>query len=371
MTRKQQPDYAKRRDRALKGLRSVGAMNLLVTSPHNVSYLTGFTGEDSFLWLTPQESLLLSDGRYEEQIQSEVKGVDLFIRTPSMSIIEAASQVLNLRSEREIHIEGATTSIAQWEYLRDFMPTKKLVCCTGVVERLREIKDSYELSLIEESISVAQRAFRATTELIHGEMTEKQLADELEFSMRRLGAESAAFKTIVGVGPRSALPHGRPSGKRVDESSFVLIDWGAKKNFYLSDLTRVVFTDKPPARLEKMYLAVLAAQKAAIETIRPGAIMGDVDVAARKALEKAGLEKRFTHGLGHSFGLEIHESVRLGKGQKRPLEVGMVVTVEPGVYIPGFGGVRIEDDVLVTEEGNRILTNLPKEWEEVTDSRFR
>jgi len=371
MTKKLQPDYSKRRERALKGLKALGARNLLVTSPFNVSYLTGFTGEDSFLWLTQTEVVLMSDGRYEEQIESEVHGVEVLIRTPSMSIVDAASHALNKWSGRDVYIEGSTTSVWQWERFKELMPTKSVVSCTGVVERLREIKDSHELNLIEDSITVAQKAFRATTELIQGGMTEKQLADELEFSMRRLGAESAAFKTIVGVGPRSALPHGRPSSKRVDESSFVLIDWGAKKDFYLSDLTRVVLTDKPPARLEKMYLAVLEAQRAAIAEIRPGAIMGDVDIAARKALEKAGLEKRFTHGLGHSFGLEIHESVRLGKGQKRSLEVGMVLTVEPGVYIPGFGGVRIEDDVLVTEEGNRVLTDLPKEWDDISSTRFR
>lgn len=369
MKKKLEPDYGKRRDRALRELKSRGAKNLLVTSPHNVSYLTGFTGEDSFLWLSNKETVLLSDGRYEEQIQSEVQeDIALWIRPPSTAIIDAAAQVLNQRQESEIWVEGATTSVAQWERLKDQLPTKNLASCSGAIERLREIKDAYELSLIEDSIQIAQKAFRSTTALLHGGMSEKQIADDLEFAMRKLGAESAAFKTIVGVGPRSALPHGRPSEKLLADSSFVLIDWGAKKNAYMSDLTRVVVTEKPSSRLEKMYRAVLAAQKAAIDAIRPGAIMGDVDIAARKALDAAGLEKRFAHGLGHSFGLEIHETVRLGKGQPHPLEVGMVLTVEPGVYIPGFGGVRIEDDVLVTEDGNRVLTNLPKEWEMVTGS---
>jgi Xaa-Pro aminopeptidase len=147
-----------------------------------------------------------------------------------------------------------------------------------------------------------------------------------------------------------------------------LIDWGAKKNGYLSDLTRVVFTERAPAKLEKMYRAVLQAQMDAIEAIGPGVLMSQIDAVARRTLEKAGLEKRFTHGLGHSFGLEIHESVRLGKGQDRPLEAGMVVTVEPGVYFPGFGGVRIEDDVLVTDSGNQVLTSLAKQWDEVLDA---
>ncbi|MFZ4080191.1 MAG: M24 family metallopeptidase [Pirellula sp.] len=371
MTKKSEPDFQKRRDRALRALRAHGAKNLLVTSPYNVSYLTGFTGEDSFLWLTSKEVVLLSDGRYEEQIQSEVQGVDLVIRPPSTTIVDAAAEALDSRPDQTVWIESASTSVAQWERLKEQMPTKTLTSCAGVIERLREVKDAYELSLIQESIGIAQRAFKATSELLQGDMSEKQIADDLEFAMRRLGAESAAFKTIVGVGERSALPHGRPSTKRLSDSSFVLIDWGAKKNAYMSDLTRVVFTDKPPAKLEKMYRAVLAAQSAAIEAIGPGTIMGDIDRMARKALEHAGLEKRFTHGLGHSFGLEIHETVRLGKGQPRELEVGMVLTVEPGVYIPGLGGVRIEDDVLVTEDGYRVLTSLPKEWEEVSVSKSR
>ena len=364
------PDYSKRRDRLLRGLRSQGVKNLLITSPYNVSYLTGFTGEDSFLWITPKEVVLLSDARYEEQIQSEVKDVELLIRAPSTTIIDAAANALAVRDQAEIWVEAASTSVAQWERLGSRLPNKALASCSGAVERLREIKDAYELNAIQDSIRIAERAFKATTELLEPEMSEKQIADELEFAMRRLGAESAAFKIIVGVGERSALPHGRPSNKPLRDSSFVLIDWGAKKNGYLSDLTRIVLTDKPPAnkpsaKLEKMYRAVLQAQMDAIAAIKPGVLMSQIDAVARKALEKAGLEKRFTHGLGHSFGLEIHESVRLGKGQERPLEAGMVVTVEPGVYIPGFGGVRIEDDVLVTDSGNQVLTSLAKQWDEV------
>ena len=370
-TKNPQPDFSKRRERALRAIRSVGARNLLITSPHNVRYLTGFTGEDSFLYLASHEAILMSDGRYQEQIESEVRGVDVLIRQPSESIVDAAAKALSRRADREFWVEGSTTSIAQWERLETLMPSKSLAVCSGVIERLREIKDAYELSLIQESIGIAQRAFQATSLMLEPQMTEKQIADDLEFAMRKMGAESAAFKIIVGVGPRSALPHGQPSNKLLGESSFVLIDWGAKKNAYMSDITRVCIFGKPSARLEKMYRAVLDAQLAAIREIRPGAIMGQIDAAARKSLERAGLEKRFTHGLGHSFGLEIHESVRLGKGQLRPLEKGMVLTVEPGVYIPGFGGVRIEDDILVTEDGCEILTDLPKTWEEVSIAKFR
>jgi len=365
MSKKLLPEYTKRRERVLKELHSRQLRNLLITSPYNVTYLTGFTGEDSFLFISDDEVFLLSDGRYEEQIQSECKGIDLILRTSSMTIIDAAAQELGKRPESMLNVEAATTSLAQWERLNSLTPTKQWRSCSGVVEKLREIKDAYELELIEQSIVIAERAYRATRELLHDDLTEKQIAYEIESGIRRLGGEGSAFKTIVGVGERSALPHGRPSEKRVGESSFVLIDWGAKYNLYLSDLTRVILTGKPPAKLERIYRSVWRAQQAAIEMIRPGMSMSTVDQTARKVLADAGLEKRFTHGLGHSFGLEIHETVRLGKGQDRPLEPGMVVTVEPGVYFPGFGGVRIEDDILVTEEGNRILTSVPKNWEDI------
>ena len=369
MTKKLLPDYTKRRERVLKELRSRNLHNLLVTSPFNVTYLTGFSGEDSFLFLSDEEVYLLSDGRYEEQIHSECKGIELILRANSVPIIDAAAQEFNKRTASNFNIESATTSLAQWERIQSLTPSKQLRSCSGVVERLREIKDPYELGLIENAIRIAERAFLATRELLDDEMSEKQVAHDIEAGIRRLGGEGAAFKSIVGVGERSALPHGRPSSKRLGESSFVLIDWGAKYEMYLSDLTRVILTGKPPAKLERIYRSVWRAQQAAIETIRPGMSMSNIDQVARKVLADAGLEKRFTHGLGHSFGLEIHESVRLGKGQDRPLEPGMILTVEPGVYFPGFGGVRIEDDILVTEEGNRVLSSLPKNWEEIGNSR--
>jgi Xaa-Pro aminopeptidase len=233
------------------------------------------------------------------------------------------------------------------------------------VESLREKKDASELAAIERAIDIAQRAFVATTALLHPEMTEKNVADSIENHIRQLGGVSSAFKAIVGVGPRAALPHGRPSSKKLAEDSFVLVDWGAKENLYLSDITRVVITGKPSSKLHKVYQTVLDAQQAAIRAIRPGVWMSEIDAIARGVIEQAGFGKRFTHSLGHGFGLQIHETVRLARGQDRPLEADMVVTVEPGIYIPGSVGVRIEDDILVTKDGNRVLTNLPKDWDAI------
>ena len=365
-----QPDYSKRCDRLFRQLREQKLPNLLVTSHHNVTYLTGFTGEDAFLFAQDGAVTILSDARYEEQLQQECPDLPVFIRNATTSMIEASATWLASNLVSSVCVESQSMTLAQWEILKEKTKGASLSSCSGIVERLRERKDAFEIESIERAISIAERAFVSVQAMMTEGMTEKAVADELEYSIRKLGGSGSAFKTIVGVGARAALPHGRPSYQRMEEAPFVLIDWGAKKNGYLSDLTRIVLTDKPPAnkppaKLEKMYRAVLQAQMDAIAAIKPGVLMSQIDAVARKALEKAGLEKRFTHGLGHSFGLEIHESVRLGKGQERPLEAGMVVTVEPGVYIPGFGGVRIEDDVLVTDSGNQVLTSLAKQWDEV------
>jgi len=358
-----QPDYEKRVARLLQEMHKQRVEHLLVTCPYNVTYLTGFTGEDSFLFVSQQRAFLLSDARYEEQIQSECPGWEVVIRPSTVPIIDAVSKEAKSLRVRTLWVESLTTSFAQWERLKELLPSADLQPCRGIVERLRERKDPWEIAAIERAIRLAEHAFVATRALLHADQSEKNVSDELEHAIRRQGGAGAAFKTIVGVGPRSALPHGRPSSVQIGSSGFVLIDWGAKENLYLSDLTRIVVTGKVNPRLERIYRTVLDAQQAAIDAIRPGALMSHIDAVARGVIEQAGFGKRFTHGLGHSFGLQIHETIRLARGQDRPLEPGMVVTVEPGIYLPGFGGVRIEDDILVTSAGHRVLSKLPKDWE--------
>lgn len=357
--------FKKRQERLYRELRDRKQASLLITCPFNVTYLTGFTGEDSFALVADSKLTIISDARYQEQLEAECPDEVIHIRESTEPIVDAAASVIKSRKLTSCSIESQSTSLFQWERLQELLSTVALSSSRGVIERLRERKDAVELEAIERAIDMAQRAFASVTAMIQPDTTEKQIANELEYAIRRLGGSGSAFKSIVGVGPRAALPHGRPSERMVRESPFVLVDWGAKENLYLSDITRVVVTGKVPAKLEKMYHAVLAAQEAAIRAIRPGALMSEIDAIARGVLDQAGFGKLFTHGLGHSFGLQIHESVRLARGQDRPLEPDMVVTVEPGVYLPGFGGVRIEDDVLVTKTGNRVLTSLPKNWDEV------
>ena len=359
------PDLIRRRERLFRELKERKFPNLMVTCPFNVTYLTGFTGEDSYLFVDQGKITILSDARYEEQLSQECPNDPVFIRSATITMIDAAAKWIAAQKLREVCVESQSISLAQWERLTENVVNVQFGSCSGVIERLRERKDASEIAAIERAISIAERSFVSVRAMLTGDMTEKSVADQLELSIRKLGGTGSAFKSIVGVGARAALPHGRPSGKRIDEAPFVLVDWGAKEDLYLSDLTRTIITGKPTSKFHKIYQTVLTAQEAAIRAIRPGILMCDVDAIARGIIEKAGFGKRFSHSLGHSFGLQIHESIRLAKGQERTLEADMVVTVEPGIYLPGVAGVRIEDDILVTKSGNRVLTSLPKQWDEI------
>jgi Xaa-Pro aminopeptidase len=355
-----------RQQKLFRALKELKINHFLVTCPHNVAYLTGFKGEDSYLFVSHDSLTIWSDARYEEQIREECPELALELRGPTETLIDAFARFANKNLRQSLHVEPTSTSFAQWSRLSEIALATTLVPCAGVVERLRERKDASEIQAIERAIDIAQRAFLATVAMMTPDTTEKNVADSIESNIRHLGGAGTAFKPIVGVGSRAALPHGRPSSKRLNEDSFVLIDWGAKEDMYLSDITRIVVTDNPSAKLRKVYQVVLDAQRAAINAIRPGVLMSEVDSIARKVIEQAGFGKKFTHSLGHGFGLQIHETVRLAQNQDRPLEPDMIVTVEPGIYLPGVLGVRIEDDVLVTKTGNRVLTSLPKEWDEIT-----
>ncbi|AMV33949.1 putative peptidase [Pirellula sp. SH-Sr6A] len=359
------PHLRIRQQRLFRELRHQSIERLLITSPFNVTYLTGFTGEDSFLYVEGETLTVWSDARYEEQIGEECPDLALEIRKPTELLVDAIPRWLGKKKVHALHVETGMTSYAQWERLSQQMGAQSLTPCNGIVERLRECKDDVELAAIERAIQIAERAFLAMRSMLADDWTEKKVADTLETNIRQLGGTTSAFKSIVGVGPRAALPHGRPSSKTISEDPFVLVDWGAKEDLYLSDITRVILTGKPSSKLQKVYQTVLHAQMAAIHAIRPGVLMSEIDAIARGVIEQAGFGKRFTHSLGHGFGLQIHETVRLARGQDRPLEPNMVVTVEPGIYLPGVLGVRIEDDILVTKDGHRVLSHLPKEWDEI------
>jgi Xaa-Pro aminopeptidase len=326
-------------------------------------YLTGFTGSSAYLLITGKETIILSDFRYDTQIQAECPEIEAEIRTADSEMIDLVEKIVNRVKAKTCGIEGFSVSKALFDQLESKLACQ-LSATTGWIEDLRSVKDKLEIAAIRKSIRVNQRAFGVIRSQLTPLQTELQIAHNLEHQMRQFGATGCAFEPLVGVGPRSALPHGKPSTCRIEESPLLLVDWGAQVDHYASDLTRILVTAKITPKLEKIYNIVLQAQLAAIRKVRPGIMAKEVDHAARSVIDKAGYGKYFGHGLGHGFGLEIHERPFLSPIKEDRLEKHMVITIEPGIYVPGWGGIRIEDDILVTSDGHEILSDLPKQLNE-------
>lgn len=370
--RPQEPFRRRRRDVA-RGLPSDPLDALFVSHPVNVTYLTGFSGEASYLIVGRKRSLMVSDGRFTTQLAEECPGLDVHIRPPSGTTLPEVAKVLTDLGFRKVGFESSHLTVADFESLKGLAPTVDWSPTKGRVEKLRAVKDEGEIAQIRAAIGVAERAFSAFKASLGPEDTEKQLADRMEQLIRQVGGTGTSFPTIVGVGPRSGLPHAPLTDARVASADFLLIDWGAVGRFYKSDLTRMIITRRSwfrpaparPARddlkFAKVYGTVLAAQAKAVAAIRPGAKARDVDAAARTVIADAGYGPAFSHGLGHGLGLQVHEAPFLRASSDDVLAAGMVVTVEPGIYLEGWGGVRIEDDVLITPDGREVLTTLPRD----------
>lgn len=339
---------------------------MLVSHPSNVRYLTDFSGEDAVLLVTKDQAAIVSDGRFVTQLEDECPDLEHVIRPIGQTIPEAVAEQARRFGLKWVAFEPAALSVADFEALREKLDVVEARPAEPFVEQLRMIKDREEILAIRRAIDMAERAFVMLRQgLRHGE-SEKDVADTLESNLRRCGAATASFPPIVAVGPRSALPHARPTtSNAIGDADFVLVDWGACEPPYKSDLTRVLVTGKVTPKFEKVYRTVLAAQARGIAAIRPGVLARDVDAEARSVIEEAGFGRFFRHGLGHGLGLDIHEEPRLRKSTETVLEPGMVITVEPGVYLPGWGGIRIEDDILVTPDGCEVLTTLPTALESV------
>jgi Xaa-Pro aminopeptidase len=365
MARKPDPErrFAARRRSALRRLDDCqsGLDALLVSRVQDVTWLSGFTGEDSMLLLGRDWTVLLTDGRYDEQARQECAGVEVSVRTGAMSA--AIAEVLAGRKVRKLGFQAASLTVAQRDALAGKVGKVKLMGVTEVLSHVRLVKDAEEVASIRRSARVAQKAFKELTargpKAFVGR-TEAQVAAELEYLMRKGGASGASFETIVAAGAHGSRPHYRPGATKIRAGDPVLIDWGALVDGYCSDLTRVVFTGRIPPKIAEIYAIVLDAQQAAIRAVGSGRSVKTVDAAARDRITRAGYGEQFVHGLGHGIGLEIHEGPSLSSRSKMRLRKGMVVTVEPGVYLPGVGGVRIEDDVLVEAHGQTVLTSLPR-----------
>jgi len=324
---------------------------LMITKPANVTYTTGFMGEDSWAAIIKNKVYLLTDSRYIEQAQGECPHCAIVERSDSLAEL-AAKLVKKLKSVRTVTVEKSI-SLANFEELEKHVKAR-FRSVADVIETVRSSKDNTEIKTIEAAAAIAARALKQTLPHIKPGITESELAGMLDFQIRKLGATNS-FPTIVAFGPNASRPHHQPGQRKLKQKDTVLIDFGAKYKGYCSDITRCFVIGKPAAFYQKVYDAVEQAQAAAIKMIKAGVKMKRVDAAAREVIDKNDLPV-YGHGTGHGFGLEIHESPFLKVTSKGTLKASQVITIEPGIYMPGKLGVRIEDDVLVTETGHRILT---------------
>jgi Xaa-Pro aminopeptidase len=348
-----------RADRLVGLLPDAGVDVLLVTGAFNLRYLSGYTGSNGIVLVGADTRLFVTDFRYVEQAAQEVDP-SFERRRAAQELLESVGEVLGA-GELRLGYEAAHMSVRAYGRLRERLPDRiELVGVEGLIEGLRAVKEPEEVAAIRAAAALADEAF---AELIAGGLTghtERELALKLEFEMRRSGATGASFEPIVAGGPHGALPHGRPRDEPVLAGELVVVDWGARLDGYCSDCTRTLATGAIDSEAADVYQLVLDAQLAAVEDVRPGAVGRDVDAVARAAITAAGHGEHFGHGLGHGVGLEVHEAPRLAQPSEVVLAPGNVVTVEPGVYIPGRFGVRIEDLVVVTDVGCEILTSISK-----------
>jgi Xaa-Pro aminopeptidase len=338
---------------------------VLITGPENIRYLTGFTGSNGLLLLARgREPLFFTDPRYTIQSAQEVSCRTRTV--PRGALVAGAATTLSRWNARRIGFAKCHVSFALHSKLKELLDVRtELVPVDDFVEKRRMIKDADELAAIRESVDINSRAFERSLKNVRPGISESDLAAEIEYQMRKLGAEKPSFETIVAFGPRSALPHARPTSGRLDANEIVLIDMGTFRDGYASDMTRTFHLGPTSAKIKRMYRAVLDAQLAAINAVRPGVKAGTVDRRARAALKQHGFDRYFTHSTGHGLGLEIHEPPRIGKGDQTVLVPGMTITIEPGAYIEGFAGIRIEDTVAVTASGCEVLTPTSKELVEL------
>lgn len=363
-----------RRRRVAAAVARAGAEGLLVTHLPDVRYLSGFTGSNAAMLVQGSKgsvfATLFTDGRYEEQARSEVDGarVDLVIVTEKSAAIAACESAV-AKGLAVLAFDSVVTTIATLNALRAVLPPRLrksfLLPVDGLIAALRQIKDEVEQDKMRTAAELGCRLFDGVLEHIVPGATEMEVAMALEYMARLEGAESMAFETIVAGGQRSALPHGRATNAKLPRRGFVTLDFGVMLDGYCSDMTRTVHMGSARKDELEIYDAVLAAQKAGVAAVRPGVTGAEVDAAARNVLVAAGLGDFFPHATGHGVGLEIHEAPRLGRNGMDQLKAGMIVTIEPGAYLPGRFGVRIEDTMLVTAKGCEILTPSTKAWIEL------
>ena len=356
-------DVAARIDRLRAGLDVAGCDALLVTHLVNVRYLTGFTGSAGLLLVTGDDLLFVSDGRYRDQAAEQLDAAGVRARI-EITGTEQRQVVAGAAADAGVARLGLEADHVTWaqqrRYADEWFTGAELVATSAVVEQLRLVKDAGEVARMEAAAAIADAALARVQPLLWREPTEAEVALDLDTEMRRLGAAGPSFETIVAAGPNGAKPHARPSARRIREGDLVVIDFGAVVDGYCSDMTRTLVVGEPTTDQRRQWDVVAEAQQAGVDAVAPGASTVAVDRACRSVIAAAGWGEAFLHATGHGVGLDIHEAPRVAATGDATLAAGNVVTVEPGVYLPEHGGVRIEDTLLVTTDGCRALTRTPK-----------
>jgi len=349
----------RRRDIAAR-LPELKADALLVSSSANIRYLSGYTGSNGLILLLPSETHFFTDPRYEISARQNIAGHVHIVKGP---LTAGVIQVIKRKRLKKIGFESGWMEFDAYQRLKEDLPLSTALVPIGrIIEERRMLKSPAEIDTIRRSVILNSEAYARVLKRIRPGVRELDVAAEIEYQMKMLGAEKPSFDTIIAAGAHSALPHSHPTSHRVLANELLLIDMGASLEGYASDMTRTIHLGKSPKQIREMYRAVLEAQLAGIAAVREGTTAGKVDAATRNVLKKYKLDKQFVHSTGHGLGLEIHEPPRLGKKDQTKLQAGMAITIEPGVYIEGLAGIRIEDTVLVTKTGCEVLTPTSKEF---------
>ena len=359
-------EFHRRRSALRRLLSDARADALIVTHAPNVFYLTGFTGSAGVAVVSARHTTLYTDSRYTVQAAAEAKSAGVEVEIAKGNLLAAAGGSVGAKRRVKVVFDPTRTTVAALRTL-EHAGGKAVVwqAESGWIEALREVKSEDEIQRMRAAACLGSKVVEEVVRLLRPGIREREVAAEIEFRMRKLGADGPSFETIVASGPRSALPHARPTDRKLRRNELVVLDLGAILARYCSDLTRTVFIGRAPKRVKEWYRAVLEAQQAAKCILGPGIECSQADSEARKVLAGYGLAQYFTHSLGHGLGLEVHEDPRLASGQTRKLQPGNVVTVEPGIYIEGFGGIRIEDDVLIKKTGVEMMTTANRELVEI------
>lgn len=331
---------------------------ILFFSPENIRYLTGFSGSEGYLFVGNDENLLLVDSRYITQAHEETKACRVSLVNKGIRGVAAQISAVGLR---RLGFEAQSISVALFEQLKEGLQQVEVIPIKDELERLRGLKTGEEIAVIRQAIGIAEEAWKTVLEMVKPGAQEAEVALELEYRMKKGGAEGTSFDCIVASGPRAALPHAQPTSRPIEEGDFVLFDFGSRYRGYCCDETCTVAVGRATEEQQHIYGIVKDAHDRAIAQVKPGARLAAIDAAAREIIDQAGHGEHFGHGTGHGVGLAVHEWPVVGKDSQDVAEQGMVFTIEPGIYIPGWGGVRIEDMVLVTADGCEVLTTISKD----------